>query len=77
MDVTLARIVQVEFAAIVELLNVNDEPPAFALSEADAPQPDNEDETGSARRRLAGKSSVTDAWVSAASRSVFRIRIVS
>ena len=55
--------VQVELGAIVPLFNVTDVPPLTAVTEADGPQSDNEGETGSARKTLAGRLSVREAWV--------------
>lgn len=76
-DVTFTRMVQVEFAGMVAVFNVTDDPPALAAKEAELPQFDNEGETGSASRRLAGSSSVNDVRVSATSGSLFLIRIAS
>ena len=59
-DVTLTRIVQVEFGAIVALLSVIEVPPLTALKEAVAPQLVKLEETGFARKTLAGRVSVSD-----------------
>lgn len=53
-------IVQVEFAAIVPLFKVTDVPPLTAVTEAEAPQPVNDGETGLARKRLVGRLSVSE-----------------
>ena len=53
-------IVQVEFAAIVPLFKVTEVPPLTAVREAEAPQPVNAGETGLARKRLAGRLSVSE-----------------
>lgn len=76
-DVTFTRIVQVEFAAIVALLNVTVEPPLLPVTVAELPQFDVDAETGLARTTFAGSESVSDACVSAEVRSLLRIRIVS
>lgn len=76
-DVTLTRIVHVEFAGIVELLNVNVVSPLVAAIVAELPQFDNEGETGFDKTRLAGNESVRDACVSAVSRSLLRIRRIN
>jgi len=60
-DVTLTRIVQVEFGAMVALFRVTEVPPLTAVKEAEAPQPLKVEETGLARKTLAGRSSVSEA----------------
>lgn len=76
-EVTLTRIVHVEPAAMEALFRVTVEPPLLALTVAELPQFNKEGETGLARITFAGRLSVSDVWVSAVSRSLFRIRIVS
>ena len=60
LDVTLTRIVQAEIGVIVALLSVIEVPPLAALNEAVAPQPVKLEETGFARKTLAGRVSVSD-----------------
>ena len=76
-EVTLTRIVHVEPAGIVALVNMTVEPPLLALTVAELPQFDNDDETGFARTTSAGRESVSDDCVNALSRSLLRIRMVS
>lgn len=71
---TFTRIVQVEFGAMVALFSVTVVPPLTALKEA-APQPVKVGETGLARKTLAGRLSVREAWVRATLKSVFVITI--
>lgn len=68
---------QVEFAAMVALLNLTVEPPLLAVTDAELPQLDKDAETGSASTTLSGNVSISDVSVSAPSRSLFRIRIVN
>ena len=63
MDVTFTRMVQVELGAMVPLFSVTDVPPLTAVTDAEAPQPVSEGETGLARKTLAGRVSVSEACV--------------
>jgi hypothetical protein len=56
-------IVQVVLAGILPLLRVTVVPPLTAVIEADPPHPVNVGETGLARKTLAGRSSLREAWV--------------
>lgn len=62
-EVTLTVMLHVEFGAMVPLFRVNDVPPGTAVNDAEVPQPVNTGETGSARKTLAGRSSVSEACV--------------
>jgi hypothetical protein len=55
--------VQVVPAGIEPLLRVTVVPPLAAVTEAEPPQPVNVGETGLARKTLAGRLSVREAWV--------------
>lgn len=68
---------QVEFAGIVELLNVIVELPLVAVIVAELPQLDSDGKTGLAKTRFAGKVSVRDACARAVLRSLFLIRMAS
>ena len=74
---TLTRIVQVEFGAMVALVNVTVVPPLTALNDAEAPQPVKVGETGLARETPEGRLSVMEAWVRVTVKSVFLITIDS
>jgi hypothetical protein len=61
--VTLTVIVQDELGAIVPLFSVIDVPPLIAVNEAELPHPVSVAATGVARKTLAGRLSVSEAWV--------------
>ena len=69
--------VQVESAGIAESLKITDRLPLTAVSEAEMPQFDKEETTGSASTKLGGNESVSVTCVSALSRSLFLIRILN
>lgn len=56
-------IVQVVPDGMLPLLSVTVVPPLVALTEAEPPHPFNVGETGLARKTLAGRLSVMEAWV--------------
>lgn len=60
-DVTLTRIVQVEFAGMEAFVSVIVDPPLVALNVAELPQLDRDGETGLASTTFAGNESVSDA----------------
>jgi len=68
---------QVELGAIVLLFRVNDVSPLTAVSEAEAPQPVNVAETGSARKTFVGRVSVSEACVRLVVVRLFLITTVS
>ena len=63
MDVTDTVIEHVEDGAMVPLFSVTEVPPGLAVNEAAPPQPVRAGETGLARKTLAGRESVREAWV--------------
>lgn len=63
LEVTLTVIMQDELGAIVPLLKVTDVPPLTAVTEGEGPHPDVEAFGGLARKTLAGRLSVSEAWV--------------
>src|ERR1044071_6988047 len=69
--------VQVEFGAIAPLFNVTEAPPLTASIDAELPQPLNAGETGLARKTLAGRSSVSEAWVRVIEESLLLMTIDS
>ena len=69
--------VQVEFGAIVPLFSVTEVPPLAAVSDAEPPHPVRVGATGLARKTLAGRVSVSDAWVKVMFGSLFLITMVS
>jgi len=62
-DETFTVIVQIESGKIVLLLKVNEVPPGTAARVAEPPQPVKVDNTGLARKTLAGRLSVSEACV--------------
>jgi hypothetical protein len=62
---------------IVALLRLTEVPPLTALREAEAPHPVKLGETGSARKTLPGRVSVSDTWVRVTAGALFRITIES
>lgn len=70
-------IVQVEFGAILPLFKVTVVPPLTAVSVAEPPHPVNVEETGLARKTLAGRLSVSVAWVRDLLDSLFLITMES
>lgn len=60
---------------MVALFRVTEVPPLTALKDAEPPQPARLGETGLARKTLAGRLSVIEAWVSVVLKSLFAITI--
>jgi len=69
--------VQVELGAIVPLFKVTEVPPLTAVSEAEAPHPLNEGDTGFARKTFAGRLSVNEACVNVVLESLLLITMDS
>jgi hypothetical protein len=76
LDVTDTVIEQVEAGAMVPLFSVTEVPPGLAVNEAVPPQPAREGETGLARKTLAGRESIRDAWVRLVAGRLFLMVIV-
>ena len=76
MEVTDTVIEQFEDGAMVPLFRVIELPPGLAIREAEPPQPVRVGETGFARKTLAGRSSVSEAWVRVVLGRLFRMTIV-
>jgi hypothetical protein len=74
--VTVTVIIQLELAAIVPLLIVTDVPPLAALTVGD-PHPEVVGFGGLARNTLAGRLSVSEAWVRLLPCSLFLITMES
>lgn len=76
-EVTLTVIMQDELGAILPLSSLTDAPPPTPVREAEAPHPERDVSSGSARKTPGGRLSVSEAWVRVVSDELLRITTVN